>query len=74
MKDNIYINSFASISGLGNTSEKIWKHYQLGQPLFQVEEFEGKKTYVSKLSIEAKDEIEALQIENSKYKDLDPSV
>ncbi len=74
LKDKIYINSFASISGLGNTSEKIWNSYKLGQPLFQVEEFEGVKTYVSQLAKEAREEIEALQRENSKYKELDPSV
>lgn len=74
MKDKIYINAFASISGLGKSSEEIWNNYKLGRPLFQVEEFEGVKTYVSRLAKEAKEEIEWLQTENLKYKELDPSV
>ncbi|MBW2960356.1 beta-ketoacyl synthase N-terminal-like domain-containing protein [Mesonia aestuariivivens] len=74
MKNNLYINSFSSISALGNHPEEIWRSYLQALPLFTAEDFEDEKTYVSQLNQAGKVLVKQLQEESTRYENLDPSV
>ncbi|WP_299004443.1 beta-ketoacyl synthase N-terminal-like domain-containing protein [uncultured Tenacibaculum sp.] len=74
MKELISITSFASVSALGSTSEKIWENYQKKQHFLSSKEFEDSKAWVAQLTDEDKHAIEEVQNSDNKYKNLDPSV
>ncbi len=70
MSQPISISAIASISALGGTKDKVWQHYRDGIPLFQ----EVGGTIVSKVSSEIETELQNLQQQNDRYKNLDRSV
>nr|WP_299032413.1 beta-ketoacyl synthase N-terminal-like domain-containing protein [uncultured Tenacibaculum sp.] len=74
MKELISITSFASVSALGSTSEKIWENYQKKQHFLSSKEFEDSKAWVAQFTDEDKHAIEEVQNSDNKYKNLDPSV
>ncbi|AZJ33278.1 beta-ketoacyl synthase N-terminal-like domain-containing protein [Tenacibaculum mesophilum] len=74
MKELISITSFASVSALGSTTEKIWKNYLNKQHFLSSKEFEDSKAWVAQLTDEDKHAIEEVQNSDNKYKNLDPSV
>ncbi len=74
LKELISITSFASVSALGSTSEKIWENYQKKQHFLSSKEFEDSKAWVAQFTDEDKHAIEEVQNSDNKYKNLDPSV
>lgn len=74
MKELISITSFASVSALGSTTEKIWKNYLNKQHFLSSKEFEDSKAWVAQLTDEDIHAIEEVQNSDNKYKNLDPSV
>ena len=74
MQDLITISSIASVSSLGNTSQNIWDSYVAKQPLFVKETMDVQELFVSKVSSEIEQELNALQATNPSYKNLDRSV
>ncbi|UTD15982.1 beta-ketoacyl synthase [Tenacibaculum mesophilum] len=74
MKELISITSFASVSALGSTPEKIWKNYLNKQHFLSSKEFEDSIAWVAQLTDEDKHAIEEVQNSDNKYKNLDPSV
>ena len=74
MKELISITSFASVSALGSTPEKIWEHYLNNQHFLSFKDFEDFKAWVAQLPDEDKNAIEKVQNSDNKYKNLDPSV
>ncbi|MEQ3498847.1 beta-ketoacyl synthase N-terminal-like domain-containing protein [Tenacibaculum sp. SSH1-16] len=74
MKELISITSFASVSALGSTTEKIWKNYLNKQHFLSSKEFEDSKAWVAQLTVEDIHAIEEVQNSDNKYKNLDPSV
>lgn len=74
MHPKIYINSFASISALGDTPSEVWNSYLNPKAYFQKIKFSQEEVWVSALQQKEKNSILQLQQDNPKYKDLDPSV
>lgn len=74
MKNNVYINGFASISSLGSTGEEIWNAYQDNEVLFKKRMFNHEKYWVSPVSDEVEKELKLLKAEKKTYRDLDKSV
>ncbi len=74
LKELISITSFASVSALGSTPEKIWKNYLNKQHFLSSKEFEDSIAWVAQLTDEDKHAIEEVQNSDNKYKNLDPSV
>ncbi|MEE4001741.1 beta-ketoacyl synthase N-terminal-like domain-containing protein [Tenacibaculum sp. FZY0031] len=74
MKELISITSFASVSALGSTPEKIWKNYLNKQHFLSFKDFEDSKAWVAQLPDEDKHAIENVRNSDNKYKNLDPSV
>ncbi|GFD91274.1 beta-ketoacyl synthase [Alteromonas sp. KUL156] len=74
LKELISITSFASVSALGSTTEKIWKNYLNKQHFLSSKEFEDSKAWVAQLTVEDIHAIEEVQNSDNKYKNLDPSV
>ncbi|MDO6674252.1 beta-ketoacyl synthase N-terminal-like domain-containing protein [Tenacibaculum sp. 1_MG-2023] len=74
MKELISITSFASVSALGSTPEKIWENYLDNQHFLTLKEFKESKTWVAQLTDEDKRTIEGVRNSDNKYKNLDPSV
>ncbi len=74
LKELISITSFASVSALGSTTEKIWKNYLNKQHFLSSKEFEDSKAWVAQLTDEDIHAIEEVQNSDNKYKNLDPSV
>ncbi|MCO7184484.1 beta-ketoacyl synthase [Tenacibaculum sp. XPcli2-G] len=74
MKELISITSFASVSALGSTTEKIWKNYLNKQHFLSSKKFEDSKAWVAQLTDEDIHAIEEVQNSDNKYKNLDPSV
>jgi 3-oxoacyl-(acyl-carrier-protein) synthase len=74
LKHPIYINSLGSISALGHEQKTILKQYQSTSTCFS--KLTGVETPVwgASLSASSSEEIKSLSKENTKYKDLDPSV
>lgn len=74
MKHPIYINSLGSISALGHEQKTILKQYQSTSTCFS--KLTGVKDSVwgASLSASSSEEIKSLSKENTRYKDLDPSV
>ncbi len=74
LKELISITSFASVSALGSTPEKIWKNYLNKQHFLSFKDFEDSKAWVAQLPDEDKHAIENVRNSDNKYKNLDPSV
>ncbi|WP_432411992.1 beta-ketoacyl synthase N-terminal-like domain-containing protein [Rasiella sp. SM2506] len=70
MPQPISISAIASVSALGASTEKVWQHYRDGIPLFS--ELDG--TIVSKVAAEIEIDLQNLQQQNDRYKNLDRSV
>jgi 3-oxoacyl-[acyl-carrier-protein] synthase II len=66
----ISISAIASVSAFGASTAKVWQRYKDGMPLFS--EFDG--TLVSKVTTEIETELQSLQQQNDRYKNLDRSV
>lgn len=74
LQQPIYINSFASISALGSSEEEVWKSYLEPRSFFQKTKINQEEVWVSSFLSKEKEAIQKLQKENTKYKNLDPSV
>ncbi len=74
MNKPISITAISSISSLGTSYEDIWNSYQNGKHHISEKEVSGKPVFVSQISDESKQEIEALRHSDSKYKSLDATV
>ena len=74
LKELISITSFASVSALGSTPEKIWENYLNNHHFLTLKEFDGFKTWVAQLTDQNKHAIEDVKNSDNKYKNLDPSV
>lgn len=70
MSQPISISAIASVSALGASTEKVWQHYRDGIPLFS----ELDDTIVSKVAAEIEIELQNLQQQNDRYRNLDRSV
>ncbi len=74
MPTKISITAIASLSGLGNNQDAIWKSYQSNQHCFVATAFGNQNALVAPLDAASKQEIEALKNSDQKYKALDNSV
>lgn len=74
MSKIISITAIASISSLGNSSEKIWENYLSENHCFSTQFLDHQNTVVAALDQDSKKEVEALQQSDIKYKALDKSV
>ncbi len=70
MKDLISITSFASVSALGSTPEKIWENYLTPKHFLTLKE----NVWVAQLTNEDKLAIEKIRNSDNKYKKLDDAV
>ncbi|MBA6157108.1 beta-ketoacyl synthase [Tenacibaculum sp. S7007] len=70
MKDLISITSFASVSALGSTPEKIWENYLTSEHFLSLKE----NVWVAQLTNEDKLAIEEIRNSDNKYKKLDDAV
>ncbi len=70
MKDLISITSFASVSALGSTPEKIWESYLTTEHFLSLKE----NVWVAQLTNEDKLAIEKIRNSDNKYKKLDDAV
>ena len=70
MKDLISITSFASVSALGSTPEKIWENYLTSEHFLSLKE----NVLVAQLTNEDKLAIEKIRNSDNKYKKLDDAV
>ncbi len=70
MKDLISITSFASVSALGSTPEKIWENYLTSEHFLSLKE----NVWVAQLTNEDKLAIEKIRNSDNKYKKLDDAV
>jgi 3-oxoacyl-(acyl-carrier-protein) synthase len=74
LQEPISITAINSISPLGLTLQEAWRNYQHSNHTIKIRNFNGKKVFVSELSVTASAEIRALKKSDSKYKNLDDSV
>jgi len=74
LKTPVYINSIASISPLGETSEAIWNNYKNDTHCILKHDFSGNEAFAAFLPSEIKDKLTALKKTETKFKDLDNSV
>lgn len=74
LKQPVFINSIASISALGTTSNEIWNNYLHENSLFQKMDANQKHYWVSKFSDNESQLLEEIITSDSKYKHLDKSV
>ena len=74
MKTKIAITSLASLSPLGNSSERIWENYLSSKTLISTKDFEGKNQFVATIPTDIRKEINALRKEELRYKSLDETV
>lgn len=70
MKDLISITSFASVSALGSTPEKIWENYLTPKHFLTLKE----NVWIAQLTNEDKIAIKEIRNSDNKYKKLDASV
>ncbi|PIA78763.1 beta-ketoacyl synthase [Gaetbulibacter sp. 4G1] len=70
----ISITAVSSISPLGKSLSEAWNSYQNNQHLIAEKSFENGKALVAQISIETKQNIEALRLSDNKYKTLDDTV
>ncbi len=74
MKNPVYINSIASISPLGCSSEEIWENYKNDKHFIHQYNFSGSPEFASFLSSNQKTEVENLRNSEARFKGLDDSV
>lgn len=74
LKQPIFINSIASISALGTTSDEIWNNYLHENSLFQKMNANEKQYWVSQFSEKENNLLSEIITSDSKYKHLDKSV
>jgi len=74
LKKPISITAIASISPLGTSMEEIWANYERDAHHLKKKIFSGREEWVATLPDSAKNEIEQLKKEDTKYKNLDDSV
>ncbi len=74
LKNPIYIKSIHSISALGFDKNEIWNNYNSSQHLFNQENFDKKKYWVSKINATLELLLNDIKNSESKYKYLDRSV
>ena len=74
MKIPVYINSIASVSPLGRTSEEIWENYKNQKHFIKKHDFSGTEAFAAFLPKELKEEINELRISSHDLRNLDESV
>jgi len=74
LKIPVYINSIASVSPLGKTSEEIWENYKNQNHFIKKHDFSGTEAFAAFLPKELKGEINELRISSSDLRNLDESV
>tara|TARA_R100001369_G_scaffold29172_4_gene52657 strand:+ start:146227 stop:147381 length:1155 start_codon:yes stop_codon:yes gene_type:complete len=74
LKTPVYINSIASISPLGTTSEEIWNNYKNDQHYISKHDFSGSEAFAAFLPSEIKEKLTKLKQDEPRFKDLDQSV
>ena len=74
LKQPVFINSIASISALGTTSDEIWNNYLHENSLFQQIDANQKHYWVSMFSEKETKQLSEVILSDSKYKHLDKSV
>jgi len=74
LKLPVYINSIASVSPLGKTSEEIWENYKNQKHFIKKYNFSGTEALAAFLQKELKEEINELRISSPALKNLDESV
>jgi 3-oxoacyl-(acyl-carrier-protein) synthase len=74
LKIPVYINSIASVSPLGKTSEEIWEHYKNQKHFIKKHNFSGTEAFAAFLPKDLKEEINGLRISSPHFKNLDESV
>ncbi len=74
MKTPVYINSIASVSPLGKTSEEIWKNYKNHKHFIKKHNFSGTEAFAAFLPMDLKEELNELRSTSAHFKNLDESV
>ena len=74
MKTPVYINSIASVSPLGKTSEEIWENYKNQVHFIKKHNFSGTEAFAAFLQKDLREEINELRISSPHFKNLDESV
>ncbi len=74
MKNPVYINSIASLSPLGFSSEEIWENYKNDQHFIDQYNFSGSQEFASFLSSDLKKVLTDLRNSEARFKGLDDSV
>ena len=74
MKIPVYINSIASVSPLGKTSEETWENYKNQKHFIKKHDFSGTEAFAAFLPKELKEELNELRISSPDLKNLDESV
>jgi len=74
LKNPVYINSIASISPLGFSSNEIWENYKNNKHFIEQHIFSGSPEFASFLSLELKEVLNNLRNSESRFKGLDDSV
>ena len=74
MTHKIAITAISSISALGQHSNDVWQNYLTDNHFLSFEKMGNQEIWLSKISIDAKTEIEQLRQSDQKYKSLDDSV
>jgi len=74
LKTPVYINSIASVSPLGKTSEEIWENYKNQKHFIKNHNFSGTEAFAAFLPKELKEEINELRSSSPGLRNLDESV
>jgi len=74
LKNPVYINSIASLSPLGFSSEEIWENYKNDQHFIDQYNFSGSQEFASFLSSDLKKVLTDLRNSEARFKGLDDSV
>jgi 3-oxoacyl-(acyl-carrier-protein) synthase len=74
LKIPVYINSIASVSPLGKTSEETWENYKNQKHFIKKHDFSGTEAFAAFLPKELKEELNELRISSPDLKNLDESV
>jgi 3-oxoacyl-(acyl-carrier-protein) synthase len=74
LKTPVYINSIASVSPLGKTSEEIWENYKNQVHFIKKHNFSGTEAFAAFLQKDLREEINELRISSPHFKNLDESV
>lgn len=74
MKNPVYINSIASISPLGTSSEEIWNNYKTDRHFIKKHDFSNNEAFAAFLPSNLKEELENFRNSEARFKGLDDSV